>query len=133
MKKVTTAILLLGLISTISAGPIKDEYYKVENTLRNLKDTPEKRKAQLERTLVYSVRMAMKRLFNDQDWNKITIKDFQYERSDLNPHMYYIKYKTYIGYFVFPNSPEYYLVLPSEQKFLDKRKAQGQKPAKTKP
>lgn len=111
---------LITAFSSLSAGPIKNEYYKVVDQKKNAKDTPEKRKAQLEETLVYAMRMAMHRLFNDPDASKITVKDFQYERSDLNPYMYYIKYKNYIGYFIFPNNPEYYLLIPAEQKFLDK-------------
>ena len=64
--------------------------------------------------------MAMLKFFDYPGYNEITISDFTYESIEEAKFTYYIKYKTFLGYFVYANDPGQYFLTPIEVKFISK-------------
>jgi len=127
-KKLTTLLIFLITTGMVFSGPLHQEYEKTKKEIKEKKDTPEMRKAQLETTLLINLQRTLNRYFRYSDYKKIKTTDFKYEKADYiaiskenREYIYYIKYKSFIGKFIFPVNPETNLTYPSQEKILKKK------------
>lgn len=124
MKKLILISALASLIvATVSAGPIRDEYFKTRDDLEKSKDTPESRKQFLETNIQRSLRRLLVRYYGYPNPEKIKISASNYEQSEKDKLTYYFKFEDYVGFLTFSNNPEYYYAVPREEKILQKQKA----------
>jgi len=134
MKKMINTLLMGALLSAFCIGTFAEsgiisEYKKIMQKKAEAKTSPEKLKAQLEKTLTKSLQNAMFRYHNYRDYLEIVTKDFKYEKSKEDDYTYYIKFKNYIGFFSFRNDPKQYFTYPRRQKLII---LPGTKPIKSK-
>ena len=124
MKK-TLLILTLAAISasSVSAGAIRDEYFKTRDDLEKAKDTPESRKMFLETNIQRSLRRLLVRYYGYVNPEKIKITSANYEQSEKDKLTYYFRFEDYVGFLTFSNDPEYYYAVPREEKVVQKVKA----------
>ena len=124
MKK-TLLILTLAAISasSVSAGAIRDEYFKTRDDLEKAKDTPESRKMFLETNIQRSLRRLLVRYYGYVNPEKIKITSANYEQSEKDKLTYYFRFEEYVGFLTFSNDPEYYYAVPREEKVVQKVKA----------
>jgi hypothetical protein len=126
MKKVILAIALAAFaITSISAGAIRDEYFKTRDDIEKSKDTPESRKQFLESNIQRSLRRLLVRYFSYPNPEKITITASNYEQSEKDKLTYYFKFEDYVGFLTFSNNPEYFYAVPSDEKIVTKPKSSG--------
>ena len=120
-------ILTLAAVTAgaVSAGPIRDEYFKTRYDLEKSKDTPESRKMFLETNIQRSLRRLLVRYYGYPTPEKVKISASNYEQSEKDKLTYYFKFEEYIGFLTFSNDPEYYYAVPREEKILQKQKAEG--------
>jgi hypothetical protein len=124
MKKVILAIALAAFaITSISAGAIRDEYFKTRDDIEKSKDTPESRKQFLESNIQRSLRRLLVRYFSYPNPEKITITASNYEQSEKDKLTYYFKFEDYVGFLTFSNNPEYFYAVPSDEKIVTKPKS----------
>lgn len=123
--KQTLLILTLAAImaGSVSAGPIRDEYFKTRDDLEKAKDTPESRKMFLETNIQRSLRRLLVRYYGYVNPEKIKITSANYEQSEKDKLTYYFRYEEYVGFLTFSNDPEYYYAVPREEKVVQKVKA----------
>lgn len=115
--------LLLAMgISSLAAGPLRDEYYQVRKEVNDAENSgdQEARKTQLEETLTRSLRLVMLRRYQYSDYDKIKPGDFEYEESEINKYTYFIKFKGYVGYFSFSSDPAEYYSMPKDYRMYQK-------------
>lgn len=113
--------LLLGLFvftASVMAGPIEDEYNKTVDDLANAENTPENRKAQLEKTLNAALVRGLVRYHTAADAKDAKISD--YEKSEADPFTIFFRYKDFIGFFRYQNDPEKYFSFPVEERIIKK-------------
>jgi len=123
MKKLNLICALVSLVVTaVSAGPIRDDYFKTRDDLEKSKDTPEMRKQFLETNIQRSLRRLLVRYYGYPTPEKVKISASNYEQSEKDKLTYYFKYEDYVGFFTFSNDPEYYYAVPREEKILQKPK-----------
>ncbi len=124
MKKGILTILcaILG-VATLSAGPIRDDYFKTRDDIEKSKDTPESRKQFLETNIQRSLRRLLVRYFGYQKPESIKVSASNYEQSEKDKLTYYFKFEDYVGFMTFSNDPEYYYAVPREEKVVQKPKA----------
>ncbi|MBV6492104.1 MAG: hypothetical protein LDLANPLL_00095 [Turneriella sp.] len=121
MKHITGALLFfIFSVGVLSAGPIRDEYFKTKDDIDKSKDTPEMRKQFLEMNIQRSLRRLLVRYYGYQKPDNIKISNSNYEKSEKDPLTYYFKFEDYVGFLTFSNNPEYYYAVPSEEKVLQK-------------
>ncbi|HMV34291.1 MAG TPA: hypothetical protein PKD60_00245 [Turneriella sp.] len=126
MKKLILISALASLlVAAVSAGPIRDDYFKTRDDLEKSKDTPESRKQFLETNIQRSLRRLLVRYYGYPTPEKVKISASNYEQSEKDKLTYYFKFEEYIGFLTFSNDPEYYYALPREEKILQKQKAEG--------
>lgn len=126
MKKLILISALASLVvAAISAGPIRDDYFKTRDDLEKSKDTPESRKQFLETNIQRSLRRLLVRYYGYPTPEKVKISASNYEQSEKDKLTYYFKFEEYIGFLTFSNDPEYYYAVPREEKILQKQKAEG--------
>ncbi|MBL8033318.1 MAG: hypothetical protein JNJ69_06450 [Leptospiraceae bacterium] len=123
IKRIFTPALLLIAVSALSAGPIRDDYFKTRDDLEKSKDTPESRKQFLETNIQRSLRRLLVRYYGYVNPEKIKISASNYEQSEKDKLTYYFKYEDYVGFMTFSNDPEYYYAVPREEKVVQKMKA----------
>lgn len=118
-------ILTLAAISasSVSAGAIRDEYFKTRDDLEKAKDTPESRKMFLETNIQRSLRRLLVRYYGYVNPEKIKITSANYEQSEKDKLTYYFRFEDYVGFLTFSNDPEYYYAVPREEKVVQKVKA----------
>lgn len=124
MKKILL-ILTLAAVSagSVSAGAIRDEYFKTRDDLEKAKDTPESRKMFLETNIQRSLRRLLVRYYGYVNPEKIKITSANYEQSEKDKLTYYFRFEEYVGFLTFSNDPEYYYAVPREEKVVQKVKA----------
>lgn len=121
MKHITGALLFfIFSVGVLSAGPIRDEYFKTKDDIDKSKDTPEMRKQFLEMNIQRSLRRLLVRYYGYQKPDNIKVSNSNYEKSEKDPLTYYFKFEDYVGFLTFSNNPEYYYAVPSEEKVLQK-------------
>lgn len=126
MKRLMLISALASLLTTaISAGPIRDDYFKTRDDLEKSKDTPESRRQFLETNIQRSLRRLLVRYFGYATPEKVKISASNYEQSEKDKLTYYFRYEDYIGFMTFSNDPEYYYAVPREEKILQKPKTEG--------
>ncbi len=125
MNKITVIVTALTLASAIFAGPIEDEYNRTRDEIEKMRETPEMKKEQLQRTLNRSLQRALLRYYNLPDYDKAELAEGSYERSEVDPYTFYYKYKDYVGYFTYSVDPEKYLAVPVSEKILLKPSAKN--------
>ncbi|HNA78908.1 MAG TPA: hypothetical protein PKM44_01790 [Turneriella sp.] len=126
MKKLILISALASLlVAAVSAGPIRDDYFKTRDDLEKSKDTPESRKQFLETNIQRSLRRLLVRYYGYPTPEKVKISASNYEQSEKDKLTYYFKFEEYIGFLTFSNDPEYYYAVPREEKILQKQKAEG--------
>ncbi len=126
MKKLILISALASLVvAAVSAGPIRDDYFKTRDDLEKSKDTPESRKQFLETNIQRSLRRLLVRYYGYSTPEKIKISASNYEQSEKDKLTYYFKFEEYVGFLTFSNDPEYYYAVPREEKILQKQKADG--------
>lgn len=118
-------ILTLAAVSagSVSAGAIRDEYFKTRDDLEKAKDTPESRKMFLETNIQRSLRRLLVRYYGYVNPEKIKITSANYEQSEKDKLTYYFRFEEYVGFLTFSNDPEYYYAVPREEKVVQKVKA----------
>lgn len=118
-------ILTLAAITagSVSAGPIRDDYFKTRDDLEKSKDSPESRKQFLETNIQRSLRRLLVRYFGYLTPEKVKVAASNYEQSEKDKLTYYFKYEEYVGFLTFSNDPEYYYAVPREEKVVQKMKA----------
>lgn len=124
MKKgiLITVCAIVGLTS-VSAGPIRDDYFKTRDDIEKNKDTPESRKMFLETNIQRSLRRLLVRYFGYQKPESIKVSSSNYEQSEKDKLTYYFKYEDFVGFMTFSNDPEYYYAVPRDEKVVQKPKA----------
>ena len=120
MKHISFLFFVFVLSSLTYSGPVFEEYKKVEKEKRLRKNTPAKQKAQLKKTLLISLKAAMLKFFDYPDYDEISENDFIYELVKGDTFTYYVKYKTFLGYFIYVNDPSQYFLTPIEVRFISK-------------
>lgn len=120
MRKLALLALAYFVSIPVYSGPIEDEYNRTRDEIEKLKDNPQLRKEQLEKTLTRSLQRALLRYFNYPEYDKAELKEGSYERSEIDPYTYYYKYKDFVGYFTYSVDPEKYLAVPVSEKILQK-------------
>jgi hypothetical protein len=126
MKKLILISALASLVvAAISAGPIRDDYFKTRDDLEKSKDTPESRKQFLETNIQRSLRRLLVRYYGYPTPEKVKISASNYEQSEKDKLTYYFKFEEYIGFLTFSNDPEYYYAVPREEKILQKPKPEA--------
>jgi hypothetical protein len=126
MKKlILISALASFVVAAISAGPIRDEYFKTRDDLEKSKDNPETRKQFLETNILRSLRRLLVRYYGYPTPEKVKINSSNYEQSEKDKLTYYFKYEDYVGFMTFSNDPEYYYAVPREEKILQKPKTQA--------
>ena len=120
MKHIFLLFLIFAFTSLVHSGPIFEEYKKIEADKRLHKNSPEKLKAQLEKTLLGSLKITMLKFFDYPDYEDIGSADFAYESIGEARFTYYVKYKTFLGYFIYANDPSQYFLTPIKVKFTNK-------------
>lgn len=125
MKWIFVSALAAGLAGAVSAGPIRDDYFKTRDDLEKKKDTPESRKQSLESNIQRSLRRLLVRYHGYPNPDKVKITASNYEQSEKDKLTFYVKYEDYVGFMTFANDPEYYFAVPREEKILQKPKADG--------
>lgn len=126
MKKLMLITALAALTAaSVSAGPIRDDYFKTRDDLEKSKDTPEARKQFLETNIQRSLRRLLVRYYGYTTPEKIKVSSSNYEQSEKDKLTYYFKYEEYVGFLTFSNDPEYYYAVPREEKVLQKQKAEN--------
>lgn len=124
MKKIVSIALLSAVfITSVSAGPIRDDYFKTRDDIEKSKDTPESRKMFLETNIQRSLRRLLVRYFGYQKPENIKVSASNYEQSEKDKLTYYFKFEDYVGFMTFSNDPEYYYAVPREEKVVQKPKA----------
>lgn len=124
MKKIISiASVAAVLITSVSAGPIRDDYFKTRDDIEKSKDTPESRKQFLETNIQRSLRRLLVRYFGYQKPENIKVSSSNYEQSEKDKLTYYFKFEEYVGFMTFSNDPEYYYAVPREEKVVQKPKA----------
>jgi hypothetical protein len=126
MKKGILLTILAALgVASLSAGPIRDDYFKTRDDLEKSKDTPESRKQLLETNIQRSLRRILIRQFYYAKPENIKITSSNYEQSEKDKMTYYFKFEEYVGFLTFTNDPEYYYTVPKDEKVMQKPKAGG--------
>jgi hypothetical protein len=126
MKKLILISALASLVvAAISAGPIRDDYFKTRDDLEKSKDSPESRKQFLETNIQRSLRRLLVRYYGYPTPEKVKISASNYEQSEKDKLTYYFKFEEYIGFLTFSNDPEYYYAVPREEKILQKPKPEA--------
>ena len=120
MKNFFILLFISGLASAVYSGPIFEEYTQIEREKRIEKNNNIKQKNQLKKTLLSSLKLTMLKFFDYPEHEKISIADFSYETTEEAKLTYYVKYKDYLGYFVYNNDPGQYFLTPVEVKFVSK-------------
>lgn len=125
MKLQLSFLLSLFVVSSLFAGPLRDEYYETRSKIEESGGLNDKdgRKKQLEETLTRSLRLVMLRKYQYPEYDKITAGDFEYEKSEINDYTYFIKFKEYIGYFSFSSDPAEYYSMPRDYRLYEKPSA----------
>lgn len=118
-----TTVLAAICLTSISAGPIRDDFFKTRDDIEKGKDTPESRKQFLETNIQRSLRRLLVRYYGYQTPEKIKIAASNYEQSEKDKLTYYFKFEEYVGFLTFSNNPEYYYAVPREEKVMQKPKA----------
>jgi len=86
MKHITGALLFfIFSVGVLSAGPIRDEYFKTKDDIDKSKDTPEMRKQFLEMNIQRSLRRLLVRYYGYQKPDNIKISNSNYEKSEKDP------------------------------------------------
>ena len=122
-KRIMTIALVCAGAASLSAGPIRDEYFKTRDEIDKAKDTPESRKQFLETNMQRSLRRLLVRYYSYANPDKVKISASNYEQSEKDKLTYYFKYDEYVGYLTFSNDPEYYYAVPRDEKIVTKPKA----------
>jgi hypothetical protein len=122
-KRIMTIALVCAGAASISAGPIRDEYFKTRDEIEKGKDTPESRKQFLETNMQRSLRRLLVRYYGYPNPEKVKITASNYEQSEKDKLTYYFKYDEYVGFLTFSNDPEYYYAVPRDEKIVTKPKA----------
>lgn len=126
MKKlILISALACVTVTALSAGPIRDDYFKTRDDLEKSKDSPESRKQFLETNIQRSLRRLLVRYHGYPNPEKIKISSSNYEQSEKDKLTYYFKFEEFVGFLTFSNDPEYYYAVPREEKVLQKQKAEG--------
>ncbi|MFO1470886.1 MAG: hypothetical protein U1F27_07620 [Turneriella sp.] len=124
MKQLLLILTLAAIsASSVSAGAIRDEYFKTRDDLEKAKDTPESRKMFLETNIQRSLRRLLVRYYGYVNPEKIKITSANYEQSEKDKLTYYFRFEDYVGFLTFSNDPEYYYAVPREEKVVQKVKA----------
>lgn len=110
-------------VASLSAGPIRDDYFKTRDDIEKNKDTPETRKMFLETNIQRSLRRLLVRYFGYQKPESIKVSASNYEQSEKDKLTYYFKFEDYVGFMTFSNDPEYYYAVPRDEKVVQKPKA----------
>ncbi|MBS0619074.1 MAG: hypothetical protein JSR44_12855 [Spirochaetes bacterium] len=110
-------------LTSLSAGAIRDDYFKTLDDLEKSKDTPESRKQFLETNIQRSLRRLLVRYYGYINPEKIKISASNYEQSEKDKLTYYVKFEDYVGFLTFSNDPEYYYAVPRDEKIIHKPKA----------
>lgn len=119
MKSKAAVILTLSLFSaSLTAGPLKDDFYKLQDEIEKAKHTEDHQKEQLEQTLLLSLQRSLSRYYHYKDADKITVSDFQYEEAETDKNTFYIQFKDFNGYFSYENNPRFYTSYPWDEKLL---------------
>ncbi|AFM10830.1 hypothetical protein [Turneriella parva] len=122
-KQLLMFALLCAGAASLSAGPIRDEFFKTKDDIEKGKDTPEMRKQFLETNIQRSLRRLLVRYYGYQTPEKVKISASNYEQSEKDKLTYYFKFEEYVGFFTFSNDPEYYYAVPRDEKIITKPKA----------
>jgi hypothetical protein len=123
MKQIISITLASAvLITSVFAGPIRDDYFKTRDDIEKGKDTPESRKMFLETNIQRSLRRILVRKMDYVNPEKIKITASNYERSEKDNLTYYFKFEEFVGFFTFSNNPEYYYAVPSSESVVQKPK-----------
>ncbi len=120
MKRIVFTATLGLLASSLFAGPIMEEYYKLEKEIADSRKTDESQKKQLETTLLKSLQRSLARYYKYKDAEKLTASDFQYEASETDPNTFFVKFKDFTGYFSYHNDPRLYTSFPWDEKLIVK-------------
>jgi len=124
MKQFFLIVAAVALtLTSLSAGAIRDDYFKTLDDLEKSKDTPESRKQFLETNIQRSLRRLLVRYYGYVNPEKIKISASNYEQSEKDKLTYYFKFEDYVGFLTFSNDPEYYYAVPREEKVINKPKA----------
>ena len=136
-RMIIIAILAtLTITTTVSSGEIQKKYLEMREQVEDSVLSAEKKKVTLEKNLYIAMKLSTLRYFKYCDYKNVQIVSENYEKSEINPYMYFFQYKDFTGYFIFKNNPEKYQQLPEDEMILiqpgtvvsqlgDKKCAQG--------
>ena len=123
MNKYILICLLIALQNTSAQtnSGLAEEFLKLDNYLKNVKQSPEERKKILESNIINSVKTTLSHKFNDpkKELKDLKIQDIQSERKE-GTNQLFIKYKNFYIAYTFYSDPEVYLASPVEEKVLEK-------------
>jgi len=119
MNKYILICLLIALQNTSAQtnSGLAEEFLKLDNYLKNVKQSPEERKKILESNIINSVKTTLSHKFNDpkKELKDLKIQDIQSERKE-GTNQLFIKYKNFYIAYTFYSDPEVYLASPVEEK-----------------
>ena len=123
MKKYVSLVFIFFILTIIwvpalPAGPLQDKFKVLEEKENNANPDPALRQTQLKSTLTKSMRIGLVSYFSYAKYADVTSKDITYEMVVNDKFAYYVKYKQFIGYFIYSQDPALYYVSPFKQKFL---------------
>lgn len=125
MKRVPFFLIVLFLSGTgvfpQAIGGLAEEYGKLEEYLRNQKQTPEEKKKILEANVLNSLRSTLAHRLVDpkKELKDLKFQDVQTERLD-GTNKLFVKYKNYYIAYLFSVDPESFLISPIEENLLER-------------
>ena len=117
--KILSFILFFSAFQLSSfAGPIYDAYKKIEQQIFSMDDDPVKKSQQLRDTLLKSLKSALVKFYNYQNYEDVVASEMTYELAQETKNAYYVKYKNFFAYFTYRQDPKLYYVSALEQKIV---------------
>jgi hypothetical protein len=104
-----------------SSASLAEEFTKLDDYLRNQKQSAEEKKKIFETNVVNSVRITLSHKFANprKELKDLKFQDMQTERPEGTNNLF-VKYKNYYISYSFLVDPEKYLASPSEELLLEK-------------
>ncbi|TGN18505.1 LIC11625 family surface-exposed protein [Leptospira idonii] len=115
------SFIFTASVSAQASGGLAEEFTKLEDYLRNKKQSPEEKKKIFESNILNSIRITLNRRLADpkKELKDLKIQDVQTERLEGTNNLF-VKYKNFYISYSYAVDPEEYLTTPVEEKLLEK-------------
>jgi hypothetical protein len=111
-----TCIFLLS--GVIYAGAIKDKFLEVNDKIDKAQLSEDEKNKTLQENVSRALKMTLLQQYNLCGYEKAQIGKDGYEVSELNPSMVYVRYQTFVGYYLYASNPSFYLQYPADSRIL---------------